>query len=88
MKPIKDKLVVKPSGDEKKTDSGIILPDAERKEKFLESGTVVSIGGEVDESIKPGMKIYYDRWAGVPITIDDEKMLVIKNKEVQAVYLW
>ncbi|MFY9411800.1 MAG: co-chaperone GroES, partial [Dethiobacteria bacterium] len=82
LKPLSDRIVVKPLEAEEKTASGIVLPDT-AKEKPQE-GEVMAVGpGKVLENgtrqemeLKVGDKIIYSRYAGTEIKIKGEEYLI------------
>jgi len=84
LKPIRTKILVKPLGKSNVTESGIIIPDADTKEKFLEKGYVVESGHEVSREINNSSVIYYDRWAGTEVNVEGEPFLMMKEEDVQA----
>lgn len=69
IKPIGDRVLVKPNKEEEITASGIVLPDTVDKEKKAE-GTIVAVGnGEyiAKLGLKVGDKILYKKWGGEEI---------------------
>jgi len=91
LKPLADRLVVKPLEQEEKTASGIILPET-AKEKPQE-GEVLAVGpgrfGEEDERIpmdvKVGDIVLFAKYAGTEVKIKDEKYLILKESDVLAI---
>ena len=91
LRPLGDRVVVKPTPREEMTKSGIVLPDTV-KEKPQE-GTVVAAGpGRILEDgkreamdIKKGDKVLYAKYAGTEFKLDDEDLLIIKQSDVLAV---
>jgi chaperonin GroES len=91
LRPLGDRVVVKPTPREEMTKSGIVLPDT-AKEKPQE-GTVLSTGpGRLLEDgkreamdIKKGDKVLYAKYAGTEFKLDDEDLLIIKQSDVLAV---
>lgn len=84
IKPIKNKLLVKPIGKSTETDSGLYKGDADRKEKFIEKGSVIDLGPEVVDELKTAHTVYFDRWAGTNVSVDGENHLMLKEDEIQA----
>ncbi len=83
IKPLADRVIVKPEPAEEKTKSGIIIPDT-AKEKPLK-GEVVAVGpGKKDEptTVKPGQKVLYGKYAGTEITIDGEDYLFMRESDI------
>jgi chaperonin GroES len=91
LKPLGDRLVVKPSEQEEKTPSGIILPET-AKEKPQE-GEVLAVGpgryGDEDERIpmdvKVGDIVLFAKYAGTEIKMNDVKYLILKETDILAI---
>ncbi len=81
IKPLHDRVVVKPNAAEEKTASGIIIPDT-AKEKPMH-GEVVAVGtGKVAEdgkvtplTLKKGDKVLYGKYSGTEFRLDGEEYL-------------
>jgi chaperonin GroES len=86
IKPLADRVLVKPDAAEEKTAGGLIIPDT-AKEKPL-AGTVVAAGPgteEVKMEVKKGDKVLYGKYAGTEITHDGETYLMMKQSDIFAV---
>ncbi|NCC99334.1 MAG: co-chaperone GroES [Bacteroidia bacterium] len=86
IKPLADRVLVKPDAAEEKTASGIILPDS-AKEKPLK-GKVAAIGnGTKDEEmiVKVGDNVLYGKYAGTEIELDSEKYLIMRQSDILAI---
>ncbi len=86
VKPLADRVLVKPAPIEEKTAGGIIIPDT-AKEKPLK-GEVVAVGqGTKDEEmvVKEGDKVLYGKHAGTEIEIDDEEYLIMRQSDILAI---
>ncbi len=86
IKPLADRVLVKPDAAEEKTAGGLIIPDT-AKEKPL-AGTVVAAGPgteEVKMEVKAGDKVLYGKYAGTEITHDGETYLMMKMSDIFAV---
>ncbi|MCI6279165.1 MAG: co-chaperone GroES [Bacteroidales bacterium] len=86
IKPLSDRVLVRPAEAEQKTASGIIIPDT-AKEKPLQ-GEVIAVGhGTKDEEmvLKAGDRVLYGKYAGTEIQLDGEKYLIMKQSDVFAV---
>ena len=91
IKPLGDRIVVKPMEAEEKTKGGIILPDTV-KEKPVE-GTIVAAGpgrksddGKIVEmEIKVGEKILYGKYSGTEVTIEGEEYLIMRESDIFAI---
>ena len=86
IRPLSDRVVVKPIEGEKKTAAGIILPDA-NKEKPQE-GIVINVGpGKKDEPmvLKKDDHILFSKYGGTEYKIGDETFLIMRESDVYAV---
>ena len=80
IKPLADRVLVKPAAAEEKTASGIIIPDS-AKEKPLK-GEVIAIGnGTKDEEmvVKSGDIVLYGKYAGTELELEGEKYLIMRQ---------
>ena len=88
LKPLGDRVVVKPAAAEEKTAGGIILPDTV-KEKPVE-GTIVAAGpGKVADDgklvkmeVKVGDKVLYGKYSGTEVTINGEEYLIMRESDI------
>ena len=91
IRPLGDRIVVKPLEAQEKTKGGIVLPDT-AKEKPQE-GKVMAVGkGKVLESgqtqtleVKVGDKILYGKYSGSEISQDGEDLLIMREEDVVAI---
>ena len=86
IKPLADRVLVKPAEAEQKTSSGIIIPDS-AKEKPLK-GEVLAVGnGTKDEEmvVKKGDTVLYGKYAGTEIEWEGEKYLIMKQNDILAI---
>jgi chaperonin GroES len=89
IKPLGDKIVLKPISEEEKTESGIILPDTVEKEK-PEQGEVVAVGpgknlengGRAIMEVKVGDKVLFKKYSPDEFEIGKEKYLVISQEDI------
>ena len=86
IKPLADRVLIKPAPAEEKTAGGIIIPDT-AKEKPLQ-GEVLAVGnGTRDEEmvLKAGDTVLYGKYAGTEVELDGEKYLIMRQSDVLAV---
>ena len=91
IKPLSDRIVVKPMEAEDKTKGGIILPDT-AKEKPVE-GTVVAAGPgrKTDDGkviamdIKVGDTVLYGKYSGTEVTLEGEEYLIMRESDIFAI---
>jgi len=89
LKPLNDKVIVKPIQEDEKTKAGIVLPDTAEKEK-PEKGEIVAVGpGKLLEngsrapmSVKVGDKVIFKKYSPDEIKIDKEEFLVIDEGDI------
>ena len=88
IKPLGDRVIVKPMAAEEKTKGGIILPDT-AKEKPIE-GTVIAVGPgrETDEGkeikmyVKEGNKVLYGKYSGTEVNIEGDEYLIMRESDI------
>ncbi len=86
IRPLADRVLIKPAAAEEKTLGGIIIPDS-AKEKPLK-GEIVAVGnGKKDEEmvVKVGDNVLYGKYAGTEIELDGEKYLIMRQADVLAI---
>lgn len=91
LKPLGDRVVIKPTPKEEVTRTGIFLPDT-AKEKPQE-GTITAVGGgKLDDKgirqpleVKEGQKVLYAKYAGTEFKIEGEEYLILSEKDILAV---
>ena len=86
IRPLADRVLIKPAAAEEKTLGGIIIPDS-AKEKPLK-GEIVAVGnGTKDEEmvVKVGVNVLYGKYAGTEIELDGEKYLIMRQADVLAI---
>jgi chaperonin GroES len=86
IKPLGDRVLVKPAPAEEKTVSGIIIPDS-AKEKPLK-GEVLAVGkGTKDETMEVavGNTVLYGKYAGTELEWDGEKYLIMRQSDIFAI---
>jgi len=87
LKPLGDRVVVKPSDKEERTKSGILLPDT-AKEKPQEgtveavgTGRILDNGTKLQMELKVGDKILYAKYAGNEFKVDEIEYLIVCKKK-------
>ncbi len=92
IKPIGDRIILKPISQEETTKSGIILPQTVDKEK-PEQGEVIAVGpgktldnGQIAPlSVKKGDKVIFTKYGPTEIKVDKKEYLVVKEEDILAV---
>ena len=92
MKPLGDRVIVKPDPAEEKTAAGLLIAkDAQEKPQ---RGTVVAVGeGKLDKNgnlVKPGVSegesVLYSKYGGTEVKVGDEDYLILRAEDILAVY--
>jgi len=91
IKPLGDRVIVKPKEAEETTKGGIILPDTS-KEKPVE-GTIVAIGaGKITDdgkvvamNVKVGDVVLYGKYSGTEVKIDGEEYLIMRESDIYGI---
>jgi chaperonin GroES len=91
LKPLADRVVVKPIEAEEKTKGGIVLPDT-AKDKPQEgeviavgTGRILDNGTKLPLEVKVGDRVVYSKYSGSEIKIDGEEYLIIRESDVLAI---
>ncbi len=91
LKPLGDRVVVKPSEQEEVTSSGIFLPETAKEKP--QQGKVIATGpgarkenGErIAMDVKVGDTVLYAKYAGTSIKLDGEEYLILKESDILAI---
>ena len=91
IKPLGDRVLVKPIEKEEVTKSGIFLPDT-AKEKPQEgeviavgSGKLMENGERVPLEVKSGDKVIYSKFAGTEVKLEDKEYLLLSERDILAI---
>lgn len=90
LKPLGDRVLVKPMIEEEVTKGGLILPDTAREKP--QRGEVIAVGpGWVDKDgnrfgmeVKKGDKVIFSRYTGTEIKLNDEEYLILRENDILA----
>ncbi len=91
IKPLSDRVVVKPIETEEVTKSGIVLPDTakEKPQKgevmAVGSGKLLENGQRVPVDLKVGDKVFFSKYAGTEFKLDDQEYLILRESDVLGV---
>ncbi|HKG26334.1 MAG TPA: co-chaperone GroES [Thermomicrobiales bacterium] len=90
LRPLGDRVVVRPLGREETTKSGIVLPDTAKEKP--QRGTVVAAGqGRRDDGdripldVGVGDQVLFAKYAGTEFKLDDEELLILSEKDILAI---
>ena len=90
VKPLSDRIVVKPEPAEAKTASGIILPDTAQEKPQMGKVMVVGPGKSSDSgelikmTLKKGDRVLYGKYSGTEITVDGDDVLIMRESDILA----
>ncbi|MDR2506734.1 MAG: co-chaperone GroES [Candidatus Accumulibacter sp.] len=91
IRPLHDRVIVKRLEEERKTASGIVIPDAATEKP--DQGKIISVGpGKRDENGKPvaldvkvGDRVLFGKYAGQTVKVDGEELLVMREEDIMGV---
>lgn len=87
IKPLGDRVVVKPEEADEQTESGLYIPDTAQEKPQRGSVTAVGPGRvengtKIDMSVEEGDKVLYSKYAGTEITLDGEEYLIVRESDI------
>ena len=83
MRPINDRVVVKPADAEEKTKGGIIIPDTAKEKP--QRGTIVAVGPGKDGNlmtVSEGDTVLYGKYAGQEFNFDGQDYLIMREDDI------
>ena len=91
IKPLSDRVVIKPAPAEEKTKGGIILPDTAKEKPVI--GEIVAVGpGKVSDDgkkipmeLKVGDKVLYGKYSGTEVTVEGDEYLIMREADIFAI---
>ena len=92
LKPLEDRIVVRPNEAETQTASGLVIPDTAKEKP--QQGTVLAVGpgkrsdssGElIPVGIEEGQTVLYSKYGGTEVTVGGEDVLVLNARDVLAI---
>lgn len=89
IRPLADRVVVKPADREAQTKSGIFLPDTASRERPME-GTILAVGeGRLDDNgqrvpmqVRAGDTVLFAKYGGTEYRVDDVDYLILSEKDI------
>lgn len=91
LKPLADRVVVKPSEPEERTKGGIIVPDTAKEKPVwgeviaVGPGRVSDDGKQIPVEVKVGDRVLYGKYSGTEVTIDGEELLIMRESDIFAI---
>ena len=92
LKPLDDRIVVRPNEAETQTASGLVIPDTAKEKP--QQGEVLAVGpgkraetsGElIPVDISVGDTVLYSKYGGTEIAVDGEDLLVLNGRDILAI---
>ena len=90
IKPLHDRVLVRPLEEEQKSAGGIIIPDTAKEKP--QQGEVMAVGpGRFEEGervpmeLTTGQTVLYGKYSGTEVTFDNEQYLILKESDVLAI---
>ncbi len=91
IRPLADRVLVKPTEPEETKKGGIIIPDTAKEKPMQGKIMEVGKGHQTEEgklipmSVKKGDKILYGKYSGTEISVDGEDLLIMRESDVLAI---
>ncbi len=91
VKPLGDRILLKPLAAEEKTASGIVLPDTAKEKPqqgevlAVGTGKLLENGQKVPLEVKVGDKVIYSKYAGNEIKIKGEECIILNERDILAI---
>ena len=91
LKPLGDRIAVRPLDPQEKTKSGLVLPDSAREKpqegkviavgegRLLDNGTIKSL------EVKSGNRVLYGKYSGTEVSLEGEDYLILREEDVLAI---
>ncbi len=91
LRPLHDRVIVKRLEEERKTASGIVIPDTVAEKP--DQGEILAVGnGKVGDDgkvrpldVKVGDKVLFGKYSGQTVKVDGEELLVMREEDIMAV---
>ncbi len=91
LRPLADRIVVRPLEQEEEKQGGIIIPDTAKEKP--EKGEILAVGpGKIQDNgqriapeVKKGDKVLFGKYAGTEIKVDGKELMILREEDVMAV---
>ena len=91
LRPLHDRVVIKRLDNERKTASGIVIPESAAEKP--DQGEVIAVGnGKFDDQgklrpvgVKVGEKVLFGKYSGQTVKVDGDELLVLREEDIMAV---
>jgi len=92
VKPLRNRVLIKPDSQREKTESGILIPQTADKKKpvpgkvvAVGSGRKTSSGETIPLEVEKGDRVLYNKFGAKEIKVKDEKLLLAKEQDILAI---
>ena len=91
LRPMGNRVVIKPAAREETTKSGIVLPDTSKEKpqrgEVIATGTgrVTDDGKRVEMEVKVGDIVLFAKYAGTEFKLEDDELLILSEKDILAI---
>jgi chaperonin GroES len=91
LRPLHDRVIIKRLDNERKTSSGIVIPDSAAEKP--DQGEILAVGnGKVGDDgkvrplgVKVGDKVLFGKYSGQTVKVDGDELLVMREEDIMAV---
>ena len=91
LRPLHDRVIIKRLDNERKTASGIVIPDSAAEKP--DQGEILAVGnGKVGDdgtvrplAVKVGDKVLFGKYSGQSVKVDGEELLVLREEDIMAI---
>ena len=91
LRPLHDRVLVKPLDAETKTAGGLIIPDTVQEKP--QEGTVVSVGAGIKAEdgkvtpldVKKGDTVLFGKWSGTEVKVDSETLMIMRESDIMGI---
>ena len=91
LRPMGDRVVIRPAAREETTRSGIVLPDTSKEKPqrgevlAVGNGRVTDEGTRLEMDVKIGDTVLFAKYAGTEFKLEEEELLILSEKDILAV---
>ena len=85
IRPLGENVLVSGEKPEKKTESGIFLPENASEDRSSKQGRVVAVGESDKIKVKSGQRVIYTRYGGTEVKISGIEYSLVKNEDILAI---
>jgi len=91
IRPLHDRVLVKPLDAETKTAGGLIIPDTVQEKP--QEGTIVSVGAGIKAEdgkvtpldVKKGDTVLFGKWSGTEVKVDSETLMIMRESDIMGI---